>query len=1198
MSEADKPTTLSDVRSDRGDSAPAPSTLPEVRQDTYRLGREVARGGMGRVIEAHDLRVGRQVALKELLVESSQNAARFEREARVTARLQHPAIVPIYEIGRWPDGAPFYAMRMVEGRTLRTCLAEVKTLADRLALLPSIISAAEAIAYAHSHGVIHRDLTPANIMVGNFGETVVIDWGLAKVLGADDEPDAGPYRQQSDGLTLVGSVMGTPAYMPPEQAAGEPVDERGDVYSLGAILYHLLVGHAPFRGESPDAILTKVRTVVPEPIRVPEVPADLTSIVDKAMSRDPKHRYANASALVAELVRFRSGQLVGAHSYSRADLVRRWVREHRLAVFASAAAFAALVVMGTIAIVGIIRERDRADAERAVAIEQRGRANDINLALFEEQGRQELQHGDIGRALAYLNEAYKNGRDTPALRFLLAEALRSSDARMVGCGGPISHFAISPDEQHAALACGHVRVIDLATGRTLAQTPNNEIERVTYSRDGLFLVTVGAGPAVYDAATGARRAVLPSHDKKVVFAGFSADGSRAVTVGWDGKARIAHATDGALLHAIDVGEPPLEGVMGMMREDILLVASLHGTAEVFDVMRGARLGKFSHGARISNRSIGDKIVATCGDDGVTKLWSYEGALLRTFPARSNGVVTCLFSPDGRRLFQAGVDDDGDLFDLVRNATIATLTDTAFTATFDPSGQSLAILAHKQVTVHDTRSGAPVQRWPSVDFFGGLELTTKWIVMTELGALRIAPRSGPLRAIATPGERSIGVSADGTRLATRRDDGHVTLWDVERGVALAHPPLRQATRQRTDDRSFDEPSGVAFGGSRAAVITENGLVILDAVTGAVTHRFEDQNSQAFVSFDESGGRLLVSSPRPAVYELASKRDLLANHPVLKAFEISPDGKQALLRVNEHSLEVFNLDEGRRRGPAINNTGETGAAGFSRDGARVIFTEDPGGNGAARTVIWEIDGGVRLAAFPSSNALFSPTRELLASVIAGRLELRRVSDGSLVSAVHRMVGTDAPIAGAPNDEGTFAIAERFSDGRHSVELIDLQSGAVLATYGRMANPMKTLWKRGTEGVMQQPRWSGNAIVEASGGVSVWPISLEHRSPAAIDTLVRKLTPWRIVAGRLEAERAMVRGRVTRGKDAVASNARVTLTSSRWQMPHEAMTDAVGWFEIVVPDDTYDVSASISGQASPTQRVVASFREPIEMTLVIPE
>src|SRR4051812_7549501 len=154
------------------------SLLPYVPAIHYRPEREIARGGMGRIVAAEDLRLGRAVALKELIDPVAEQRGRFQREALITARLQHPGIVPVYEAGRWPSGDPFFAMKLVSGRPLDRVIAEAATLADRLALLPRLAAAADAIAYAHSQRVIHRDLKPANVLIGEFGETVVIDWGL------------------------------------------------------------------------------------------------------------------------------------------------------------------------------------------------------------------------------------------------------------------------------------------------------------------------------------------------------------------------------------------------------------------------------------------------------------------------------------------------------------------------------------------------------------------------------------------------------------------------------------------------------------------------------------------------------------------------------------------------------------------------------------------------------------------------------------------------------------------------------------------------------------------------------------------------------------------------------------------------------------------------------------------------------------
>ncbi|MBK9035334.1 MAG: serine/threonine protein kinase [Myxococcales bacterium] len=186
---------------------------------------EHGRGGLGRVFRARDREMGRDVALKELLHRGASSELRFFREALITARLEHPGIVPVHEAGRWPDGTPFYAMKLVAGRPLKALIDACTKTDERLALLPHIIAVADAIAYAHDRKIIHRDLKPSNVIVGEFGETVVIDWGLAKDISSEAEPDDaaedGPYRTSAPapGVTVVGSVLGTPAYMAPEQAA-------------------------------------------------------------------------------------------------------------------------------------------------------------------------------------------------------------------------------------------------------------------------------------------------------------------------------------------------------------------------------------------------------------------------------------------------------------------------------------------------------------------------------------------------------------------------------------------------------------------------------------------------------------------------------------------------------------------------------------------------------------------------------------------------------------------------------------------------------------------------------------------------------------------------------------------------------------------------------------------------------------------
>jgi len=257
----------------------------------YELGEVIAWGGMGQVRLARDPRLGRQVALKELLVPSEALAARLVREARIAAELEHPNIVPIYDIGTWPDGMPFYTMRYVAGRTLHAALAHAGSLAERMQLLPAVAATCDAVAFAHARGIVHRDLSPANILLGDHGETYVIDWGLAKDLRTF------PVHGHPV-LTAPGEVFGSPAYMPREQAAGDPTDERADVYALGAILHHLVAGSAPYPGRTSSELLDQV-LAAPPPLLVG--PRGLVAIAARAMARDAADRFPSARELAAAL---------------------------------------------------------------------------------------------------------------------------------------------------------------------------------------------------------------------------------------------------------------------------------------------------------------------------------------------------------------------------------------------------------------------------------------------------------------------------------------------------------------------------------------------------------------------------------------------------------------------------------------------------------------------------------------------------------------------------------------------------------------------------------------------------------------------------------------------------------------------------------------------------------------------------------
>ncbi|HET9155311.1 MAG TPA: serine/threonine-protein kinase, partial [Myxococcaceae bacterium] len=275
------------------------SRIPSEREGQYsRLG-ELGRGAQSVVVLARDRFIGREVALKELLPGPAEPAtpkpgsnlteARFLREARLIAQLDHPGIVAVHELAQRADGTLFYAEKLIRGETLKAHLGRCTSLRQRLALLPHLIDACNAIAYAHSRGVIHRDLKPSNIMVGPYGETVVVDWGLAKQRDEFETLGSitGAATVLAPNLTQAGVALGTPSYMSPEQARGAvgQIDERSDVFSLGSMLYELLCGRVPFDGSSSEEIIAKVLSgsIVPARTLSPDVPAELAAIAERAL---------------------------------------------------------------------------------------------------------------------------------------------------------------------------------------------------------------------------------------------------------------------------------------------------------------------------------------------------------------------------------------------------------------------------------------------------------------------------------------------------------------------------------------------------------------------------------------------------------------------------------------------------------------------------------------------------------------------------------------------------------------------------------------------------------------------------------------------------------------------------------------------------------------------------------------------------
>jgi eukaryotic-like serine/threonine-protein kinase len=693
---------------------------------SYRVLRPHARGGLGEVFLALDPQLDRQVALKELrahLAYDPHSQSRFLLEARLTGGLQHPGIVPVYGLGRYADGRPYYAMRFIEGETLKQAIdrfhapesAPRETREREISfrrLLRSLIDACNAVAYAHSRGVVHRDLKPENIMLGRFGETLVVDWGIAKSQAEGDtgagqagsmaEPDDLPF------LTRPGSAIGTPQYMSPEQASGdlERIGPASDVYGLGATLYCLLVGHGPFAGGELADVLTRVRRgIFPAPRRLRRsIDPALEAICLKAMALEPAERHASPLALAEEIeaflvdVRYR-GEQQQALGDARRALARLSVERAGHFFDRSLSREGMLWLLRALENV----PAESADIARALRISLAGwhagpkrlertlaHGGAIHAVAFSPDGRvlatasadqtarlwdlakggpltAPIRHEEKVRAIAFnLNGSVLATATEDGLVHRWDAPSGERIGNPIPLGSPPSAMIFSPDGSKIAVASRSDGpcLIEVASGRVVVaadtERPGCLVLAIAFNPDGSQLAIASADGQVRlrDTATGSLQGQPLAHESAVPALQFSPDGRHLLTGSLDGRARVWDAGHGSVVAELPHRDAVSCGAWSPSGR-ALATGSRAGTARLWDAGSLRPMGEpLQHAGPVDCLAFSPDgtILATGSSDATVRLWDASTGLPLGPPLAHKGAVSALaFSPDGQRLATACAD---------------------------------------------------------------------------------------------------------------------------------------------------------------------------------------------------------------------------------------------------------------------------------------------------------------------------------------------------------------------------------------------------------------------------------------------------------------------------------------------------------------------------------------------------------------